>query len=78
MAAMRPLLSCRGHYGFVFEGVHRATGRRVAIKKIDRTLCTPFRIQEEVNRSVLRAAGAGIAPREVENAVCVCFAFWAD
>lgn len=38
----------RGHYGYVFEGVQKSTGRRVAVKKIDRSLCTPFRIQEEV------------------------------
>ena len=39
---------CRGHYGFVFEGWQKSTGRRVAIKKIDRSMCTAFRIQEEV------------------------------
>ena len=48
-AALRCLCaSPRGHYGYVFLGTHKVTAKLVAIKRIDRTKCTPFRIQEEV------------------------------
>ena len=38
----------RGHYGFVFLATNKVTGKRVAVKRIDRSLCTPYRVQEEV------------------------------
>ena len=38
----------RGHYGFVFQATNKVTGKSVAIKRVDRSLCTPYRIQEEV------------------------------
>lgn len=46
----------RGHYGFVFEAVQKSTGRRVAVKRIDRSMCTSFRIIEEVIVSVVSRA----------------------
>jgi serine/threonine protein kinase len=54
--------AARGHYGFVFQATNKVTGKSVAIKRVDRSLCTPYRIQEEVSDAAQAAAGHVAAP----------------